>query len=96
MRPQAAGRGELPYMQPPDKVDVIQNEWRVSEDLSWQLPLRQLANGIKHCKPTAGAEIQFHELQWEHADFWESPGHVGNDWVDWFVDMNQSSGRSQF
>ncbi|MRW92849.1 hypothetical protein GJ699_22885 [Duganella sp. FT80W] len=48
--------------------------------------IRQLANGTKHCKPTAGIEIQQVELEWEHDDFWESPGHVGNDWLDWFVD----------
>lgn len=55
--------------------------------------IRQLANGTKHCKPAAGVKIQSAELQWEHDDFWGSPGHVGKDWLDWFVD-HESKQRS--
>ncbi|MGQ0333202.1 hypothetical protein [Halomonas elongata] len=45
--------------------------------------LRKLANGTKHCKAQAKQDI----LQWGHVDFWRSPGHVGGDWFDWFVDV---------
>lgn len=45
--------------------------------------LRKLANGTKHCKLQAKHE----SLQWEHSDFWSSPGHVGEDSRDWFVDV---------
>lgn len=48
----------------------------------WEI-LRELANGAKHCKAQAKREA----LQWEHDDFWNSPGHVGEDWLDWFVDF---------
>lgn len=47
--------------------------------------IRQLANGTKHCKLTAPVKAQLDELQWEHDDFWSSPGHVGKDGLDWFV-----------
>jgi hypothetical protein len=45
--------------------------------------LRELANGTKHCKLQAKRDI----LKWEHADFWNSPGHEGGDRFDWFVDF---------
>lgn len=48
--------------------------------------IRQLANGAKHCKLTARVKAELEELQWEHDDFWRSPGHVGKDGLDWFVD----------
>ncbi|MGZ4924198.1 MAG: hypothetical protein ACXV5H_09635 [Halobacteriota archaeon] len=48
----------------------------------WDI-LRELANGTKHCK----AQAKRDSLQWKHADFWSSPGHVGEDWLDWFVDF---------
>lgn len=50
----------------------------------WDI-LRKLANGTKHCKTQAKQD----PLQWEHADFWSSPGHVGEDWLDWFVDFEE-------
>ncbi|WP_194725038.1 hypothetical protein [Noviherbaspirillum malthae] len=50
--------------------------------------IRQLANGTKHCKLEAPVRAKRNELQWEHDDFWGSPGHVGNDGLDWFVDYN--------
>jgi hypothetical protein len=50
--------------------------------------IRQLANGTKHCKLAAPVQTQQDELQWEHDDFWGSPGHIGNDGLDWFVDYN--------
>ena len=49
----------------------------------WDI-LRILANGTKHCK---AAQAKRDALQWEHADFWDSPGHAGGDWLDWFVDV---------
>lgn len=58
--------------------------------------IRQLANGTKHCKPAAGVEIQLAELQWEHDDFWGSPGHVGKIGSTGLLTMNRGSGRSQF
>jgi hypothetical protein len=48
----------------------------------WDI-LRKLANGTKHCK----AQAEQDALQWEHPDFWNSPGHAGEDWLDWFVDF---------
>jgi len=45
--------------------------------------LRKLANGAKHCKAQASRDL----LEWENIDFWNSPGHVGGDWLDWFVDV---------
>lgn len=46
--------------------------------------LRQLANGMKHCRlqPTQ------QQIEWEHDDFWDSPGHVCHDGMDWFVDFD--------
>jgi hypothetical protein len=55
--------------------------------------IRQLANGTKHCEPKAGVEVKSDELQWEHDDFWGSPGHVGDDGCDWFVE-HESKQRS--
>ncbi|MFG6666971.1 hypothetical protein ACGK9R_07665 [Halomonas sp. HNIBRBA4712] len=49
----------------------------------WDI-LRKLANGTKHCKLQASKK----ELKWEDFDFWNSPGHVGEDWLDWFVDFD--------
>jgi hypothetical protein len=48
----------------------------------WDI-LRKLANGTKHCKAQATRDA----LQWEHADYWDSPGHTGGDELDWFVDF---------
>jgi hypothetical protein len=45
--------------------------------------LRQLANGAKHCQ----LQAQQNSLKWEHYDFWGSPGHVGNNGLDWFVEF---------
>ncbi|WP_150125138.1 hypothetical protein [Aquaspirillum sp. LM1] len=45
--------------------------------------IRQLANGTKHCNAQAVRE----DLQWEHSDFWSSAGHVGENWQDWFVNI---------
>lgn len=50
--------------------------------------IRQLANGTKHCKLKATAHAVPDQLDWEHDDFWPSPGHVGGDNVDWFVEFN--------
>ncbi len=55
--------------------------------------IRQLANGSKHCILAAPVKAQLDELQWEHDDFWSSPGHVGEDGLDWFVD-HESKQRS--
>jgi len=49
----------------------------------WEV-LRQLANGTKHPKKQ-NIQAKRDELQWEHDDFWTSPGHVGDDGSDWFV-----------
>jgi hypothetical protein len=46
--------------------------------------IRQLANGTKHCKLVAASD----QIQFENDDFWDSPGHVGSDGLDWFVDHN--------
>ncbi len=48
----------------------------------WDI-LRLLANGTKHCKPIDRQDT----LGWEHLDFWDSPGHMGVDGLDWFVDV---------
>ncbi|RJF92673.1 hypothetical protein [Noviherbaspirillum saxi] len=48
--------------------------------------IRQLANGTKHCKLISAVQPKQEDLQWEHDDFWGSPGHVGGDGIDWFVD----------
>ena len=54
----------------------------------WDI-LRQLANGTKHCK--AKVKTEQSALEWEYADFWDSPGHVGQDGLDWFVDFDGQS-----
>ena len=46
--------------------------------------LRKLANGMKHCK----LQAQENSLEWDHSDFWSSPGHVGTDGLDWFVEFD--------
>lgn len=46
--------------------------------------LRRLANGAKHCK----LQAQESSLEWEHADFWCSPGHLENSGFDWFVEFD--------
>ncbi|MFZ6681999.1 hypothetical protein [Undibacterium sp. Tian12W] len=45
--------------------------------------IRSLANGAKHC---AKVQTKHNEIQWEHHDFWESPGHTDVDGFDWFVE----------
>lgn len=49
----------------------------------WDI-LRKLANGTKHCKKQSSRAA----LQWEDTDFWDSPGHIGEDGHDWFVEFD--------
>jgi len=50
----------------------------------WDI-LRQLANGTKHCKPKVKTDQN--AVEWEQPDYWSSLGHVGQDGLDWFVDV---------
>lgn len=47
--------------------------------------IRQLANGIKHCKLAHPVRAQLDDVHWEHSDFWDSPGHIDENGSDWFV-----------
>jgi hypothetical protein len=53
----------------------------------WDI-IRKLANGTKHCNLIATKVARPDQLMWEHDDWWGSPGHVGGDNVDWFIEVN--------
>jgi hypothetical protein len=72
-----------------DRIDIIAMKTAYPE---WNT-IREIANGTKHCKPKAGAEVKLDEVQWEHDDFWGSPAQAGNDGRDWFVE-HESKQRS--